>query len=141
MRPRWLVALAGCAAATTAHAEPAAPAEPHEPPEPASLTLAPGEADSLRARLAGHAVRVADDGATLWIDDAAGEGPPRVGVIVRDGDDLVLATAAGRWRLQGPLARPRIAGPGYTVWVIGDIMPTERGALRIRRLGVLRRPR
>ena len=36
-----------------------------------------------------------------------------------------------------PLAVPRIAGPGYKVWVLGRL---ERGALVVRRLGVLAPP-
>ncbi len=108
--------------------------------EPGRVDVGPGELDVLRGRLAGLTVRVAQDGAALWIDDVAGEGAPHVGVIVRRGRELVLVTDEGEWRLTGPLARPRIAGPGYTVWLIGVIMPADRGALRIRRLGVLRRP-
>ena len=39
--------------------------------------------------------------------------------------------------LAGPLAVPRIAGPGYKVWVLGRL---ARGALVVRRLGVLAPP-
>jgi hypothetical protein len=67
----------------------------------------------------------------------AGEGEPLVGVVERDGDALVLVTEESRFRLTGPLARPRIAGPGYTIWVTGAV---TAGAIRARRLGILRRP-
>jgi hypothetical protein len=114
----------------------------------ALLLITPDELPALRARLDGISFHVSDDERSLWIDDVAGEGAPRIGVVARVGRDLVLVTDDGQWRLTGPLARPRIAGPGYTVWVIGDIMPPKGGgpstssgqALRIRRIGVLRRP-
>ncbi len=105
------------------------------------LAVEPDEVAAITARLSGHRFRVADDRRTIAIDDVAGEGPPRIGVIARDGDALVLTTAdGGRWRLTGPLARPRIAGPGYTVWVIGDLGHGTHTTIRARRLGILRRP-
>jgi hypothetical protein len=102
------------------------------------LALAPGLADEL-ARLDGQQVTVAADGASYTIDDIAGEGPPRVGRVDRRGDALWLVEPSGSaHRLTGPLAIPRIAGPGYKVWVIGDIAGDQ---LRARRLGVLAPPR
>lgn len=94
-------------------------------------------ADEL-ARLAGHRVEVAPDRATYRILDIAGEGAPEVGVVERRGRALVLRRADGSSiPLAGPLAVPRIAGPGYKVWVLGRV---ERGALVARRLGVLAPP-
>lgn len=105
------------------------------------LGLAPLSAD-VRAeidRLEGQKISVAADGNSLTIDDIAGEGPPRVGVVDRRGRALILLEADGtESRLDGPLAIPRIAGPGYKVWVIGD--RDAGGVLRARRLGVLRPP-
>gem|GEM_PF-2739339 len=100
---------------------------------------APRVADEL-ARLQGQRVSLAADGASYTIEDIAGEGQPMVGVIVRDdGGALALRLESGETvRLVGPLARPRIAGPGYKVWVLGDRTPA--GALRARRLGVLAPP-
>ncbi|MCB9572138.1 MAG: hypothetical protein H6709_08605 [Kofleriaceae bacterium] len=134
------LALAAAGAGRLA-AEPDATVAPA--PGPARVALAPGEQAAITARLVGQRYHVDDDGRTLWIDDVAGDGPPRVGIVRRDGAALVLQTEAETVPLVGPLARPRIAGPGYTVWVIGDIMPRATGgrALQIRRLGVLRRPR
>lgn len=92
-------------------------------------------------RLVGHRVRVAADGSGVVIEDAAGEGPPLVGVVERRGASLWLVTADAAYRLLGPLAKPRIAGPDYRVWVHG-----QRGhhagvpTLRARRLGVLAPP-
>jgi hypothetical protein len=104
------------------------------------LAIDPAEVDALRARLAGHQVRISDDSRVLTIDDVAGEGPPHIGVIARDGDHLVLVTATARWRLTGPLARPRIAGPGYTVWLVGEPAHGSIPTLRAKRVGILRRP-
>lgn len=104
-----------------------------------ALVGAPGrsrDAGEL-ARLAGHRVVVRGD--RYHIVDVAGDGPPRVGVVERRGDALWLVERDGALRLTGPLAVPRIAGPGYTVWVVGAL--DRRGALRVRRLGVLRPPR
>lgn len=90
-----------------------------------------GIADEL-SRLIGQQVTRADDG-EYRIDDIAGEGAPIVGVVQRRGRELWVAG----YRLTGPLARPRIAGPGYKVWVIGEI---SGDTLRARRLGVLASP-
>lgn len=90
------------------------------------------------ARLAGQDVAEAPDGGYV-IRDIAGEGPPRVGVVERRGDALWLLLPDGTaLRLTGPLAHPRIAGPGHKVWVIGEV---AGGELRARRLGVLRTSR
>jgi hypothetical protein len=108
----------------------------------AALLAALAAADAAIAdeltRLEGHRVTVADDGSGYVIEDVAGEGPPLVGVVKRRGAELVLVTEAAAWRLVGPLAVPRIAGPDYKVWVLGDF---EGDALRPRRLGVLAPPR
>lgn len=85
------------------------------------------------ARLVGQDVAVAPDGASYTIRDIAGEGAPLVGVVERRGDELWLV-GAQPVKLVGPLAHPRIAGPGYKVWVLG---PVEDGVCRPRRLGVL----
>lgn len=96
------------------------------------------------ARLAGHSVALAPDHSAYVIVDVAGEGRPLVGVVERRGVELWLAPTdadLGRldMRLTGPLAVPRIAGPGYKVWVLGRM--DRGGALRVKRLGVLARPR
>jgi hypothetical protein len=103
------------------------------------LAIDPAEADAIAARLAGQRFTIAADRASLAIDDVAGLGAPVIGVIERRGNALVLLAADGAHALTGPLARPRIAGPGYTVWVIGA--PAADGSIRAARLGVLRRPR
>jgi hypothetical protein len=87
---------------------------------------------------------VAADGASYVIEDIAGEGRPVVGVVERRGNDLWLVPAdadagAAAVKLSGPLAAPRIAGPGYKVWVLGTI-DQKNGSLRATRIGVLKRP-
>jgi hypothetical protein len=78
---------------------------------------------------------VAPDGTGYTIDDIAGEGRPLVGIVERRGDALWLAGADGSaHRLRGPLAVPRIAGPGYKVWALGRVVGRD---LHARRLGVL----
>lgn len=104
----------------------------------ALASLDPSIADEV-SRLEGQRVTVADDGASYAIDDIAGEGAPLVGRVERRGETLALVTDSGHaYELTGPLAVPRIAGPGYKVWVIGDIDAT--GHLAARRLGVLAVP-
>jgi hypothetical protein len=89
-------------------------------------------------RLEGFEVELAAEGRGYRIVDVAGEGSPRVGTIERRGAELYLIEDGGAGlALEGPLAVPRIAGPGYKVWVIGEI---EGGRLRARRLGVLSPP-
>jgi len=101
--------------------------------------VAHADVASELSRLAGHRVEVAPDRASYRILDVAGEGAPEVGVVERRGAALVLRRADGSaLPLAGPLAVPRIAGPGYKVWVLGRV---ERGALVARRLGVLAPPR
>ncbi|HUS64441.1 MAG TPA: hypothetical protein VMZ28_07845 [Kofleriaceae bacterium] len=98
---------------------------------------APDTGDDEASRLAGHTLSRA--GGTLRIVDVAGEGAPEVGVVERRGRALWLVTDGGKaLRLAGPLAVPRIAGPGYRVWALGRV--GRGGALWVRRLGVLRRP-
>ena len=89
------------------------------------------------ARLRGHEVKVAKAGDSYAIRSVAGEGAPLVGVVERRGRELWLDTGDAALRLEGALAVPRIAGPGYRVWVLGDV----RGeVLLARRLGVLAPP-
>lgn len=101
-----------------------------------AVTPAPAIADQV-ARLRGQNVRIAADGRSYTIVDIAGDGKPLVGVVqVRDGQ-LWLDTGSHRYRLTGPLAIPRIAGPRYKIWVVGEV---SGELLRARRLGVLARP-
>jgi hypothetical protein len=86
------------------------------------------EIHAAAQRLAGHRIAIAPDQRSLEILDIAGEGVPVVGVVERDGRDLVLVTSE---------ARLRLAGPGYTIWVTGAIAD---GAITAHRLGILRRP-
>ncbi len=87
-------------------------------------------------RLEGQTVEQSDEG--YQIMDIAGEGPPLVGCVRREDNSLFLETDEGRWRLTGPLALPRIAGPNYKVWVIG--VPTPAMTLAAKRLGILATP-
>ena len=87
-------------------------------------------------RLVGHKVELLSDG--YRIVDIAGEGQPYVGCVRRRGKDLFLESGDSRWRLTGPLAVPRIAGPDYKVWVIGK--PTAAQTLAVERLGILATP-
>lgn len=97
-----------------------------------------GDFDEL-GRLEGHRVEVAADGRRYRIVDVAGEGAPLVGTVERRGRELWLRPERGpARRLGGPLAVPRIAGPGYKVWVIGRSAPD--GSFIARRLGVLAPP-
>ena len=108
---------------------------PPPPPPPAIVR-------ELR-RLVGQSVDVRPAGDYV-ITDVAGEGRPVVGIVERRGRELWLEptdadAGAPALRLSGVLAKPRIAGPGYKVWVIGSI--DQDGSLRARRLGVLAHPR
>jgi hypothetical protein len=87
------------------------------------------------ARLPGQTVEMTARG--YRIVDIAGEGAPLVGVVERRGDALWLVAPGLALRLVGPLATPRIAGPGYKVWALGTV---AGDTLRPRRLGVLTRP-
>lgn len=104
----------------------------------AGAGAARGDVAAELARLTGHRVAVSADGASYRILDVAGEGAPEVGLIERRGRALVLRRADGsRLELAGPLAVPRIAGPGYKVWVLGRV---EGASLLARRIGVLAPP-
>lgn len=105
------------------------------PPRAATLQVeGPARADVL-ARLAGQRATPVAGG--VRIDDAGGEGPPWVGTVARRADGLWLIGDGFAWRLTGPLARARVAGPGYAIWVTGAL---SGDALAAHRLGVLRRP-
>ena len=114
----------------------ALPAHAEVTPATNLLAVSADEEASISARLRGQTFTIEDG--VLAITDIAGEGAPMIGVVTRDGGDLLLDTPNGRWKLTGPLARPRIAGPGYTVWVLGT--PGGDGTYKLRRIGVLRRP-
>lgn len=109
----------------------------------AAVLLSPAGSDAIAdelSRLDGHRYTVAEDGASYTIDDVAGEGAPIVGVVARRDGALWLDTGdGGAWKLRGPLAVPRIAGPGYKVWVLGDHSESTR-ELAARRIGILRPP-
>lgn len=102
------------------------------------LGLGPAVSPSMAAelgRLEGQRVRV--DATGYVIEDIAGEGAPYVGVVALRGSELWLETGTEALLLSGPLAHPRIAGPAYKVWVVGQ----RRGSrLEARRLGVLAPP-
>lgn len=143
-----VVALA-LAVASPAVADPGADVAAPAPVTPAPLSAAslavdPAEAPAILARLVGQRARLV--AGRLVIDDIAGEGRPWVGVVERHGAALWLRTDDGPLRLDGPLARPRIAGPGYRAWAIGAVTPAgpaTPGApptLRLRRVGILARP-
>jgi len=130
MLAAFLLALA---AAASADAAPTAAAIANTAPTAAAI------ADEL-SRLEGQRVTISADGASYVIDDIAGEGKPLVGVVERRGDELWLITETDQAvRLTGVLAKPRIAGPGYKIWVLGR--RTRAGDLQAHRLGVLAPPR
>lgn len=150
VRAAPLAAVLALAVATPASADPdAGPPAPPAPVTPAplsaaSLAVTPAEAPVILARLVGQRARVV--AGRLVIDDIAGEGRPWVGVIERHGAELWLRTDDGPLRLAGPLARPRVAGPGYRAWAIGAVTaaapapPGTPPTMRLRRLGILARP-
>ncbi len=86
----------------------------------------------LLSRLEGHTASIVGD--DIAIDDVAGEGKPLVGVVERRGRALWVVGVGFAVELRGPLARPRIAGPGYRVWVLGA---RSGEVLVARRIGVL----
>lgn len=103
--------------------------------------VSPAAIDAELARLEGHTVEVAADRSGYRIVDVAGDGAPLVGVIERRGAALVLRAGDRALELRGPLAVPRIAGPGYKVWVIG----AEAGSggsrvIEVKRIGILAHP-
>ena len=135
LRPTAL-AIVLVALGTHTHADPRPAPVPAPVPIEASIVIAPpAELPEIAIRLAGHRYRTGDG--VVVIDDVAGAGRPWTGVVERRGDALYLVTALGALELTGPLARPRIAGPGYTIWAVG-----RRGGdrLAVERIGVLRRP-
>lgn len=121
-----------------------------------SVTPDPEDIARQLSRLQGHDTSRIDDGDSgrytaterargYVIENIAGEGKPLIGRVHRVGTALELTTADGQvYRLTGPLARPRIAGPGYLIWVLGAIetrvAESARPALHARRLGVLAPP-
>jgi hypothetical protein len=94
-----------------------------------------GSPQEMLARLEGHTARIVGD--DVVIDDVAGEGKPLTGVVERRGRALWLVGDGFAVELRGPLARPRIAGPGYRVWVLGA---RTGDAMVARRIGVLAAP-
>lgn len=102
-----------------------------------SIAVEPAAGAAMLRRLEGQRARLI--AGRLVIDDVAGEGRPWVGVIERRGAALWLVTDDGAWRLTGPLARPRVAGPGYRAWVTG-VVDAGASTLRVRRLGILAPP-
>ncbi len=126
-------------ATLAAAAPPTALAATSAPTAAATVAIAPGQGPALLARLRGQRARVVDN--HLVIDDIAGEGRPWIGVVERRGLALWLVGAQFAAELVGPLARPRLAGPGYTVWVTGALRIGDRAGsdvrLVVRRLGVL----
>jgi hypothetical protein len=103
-------------------------------PQSAGPSVGPGDGQS--------AVRSDGRGPGYVIEDVAGEGAPVVGVVEQRPGALWLAGDDGvAYRLAGVLARPRIAGPGYKIWVLGTVI-VQRGenVLRARRLGILAPP-
>jgi len=105
-------------------------------PQEAAIVIAPpADVPMIAARLEGHAFRTGDG--VIVIDDIAGAGRPYTGVVERRPDGLWLRTQLGSLKLTGPLARPRIAGPGYRIWVVGH---RDGSTLAAARIGILRRP-
>ena len=101
----------------------------------AAILAASSSIDADEAtRLEGHTVSIRRDGG-YEITDIAGEGRPIVGVVERRGKHLWVRLQNVAYRLVGPLAVARIAGPGYKVWVVGTI---SGETIRVRRIGVLR---
>ncbi|MBT8492032.1 MAG: hypothetical protein KJO07_03140 [Deltaproteobacteria bacterium] len=100
------------------------------------LALGGGVEDELD-RLEGHQVERRADG-SYRILDIAGRGAPLVGVVEMRGKALLLRTGDRAYRLRGPLAHPRMAGPGYKIWVIGKVRGPD---LIAERLGVLAPPK
>lgn len=124
----------------------------------AHAALTPIELRQELSRLEGHEVVVNADGSSYHIVNAAAEGPAMIGLIEARGQKLwfikdnrhsqqsqqsqsqqvrIRRHGRSQWRLRGRLAIPRIAGPGYKVWIVGEI---RAGALWVRRLGILRSP-
>lgn len=122
---------------------------PTPAPLEASLIIAsPSALAAMAGRLQGQRVRRGDG--VLVLDDVAGQGRPWIGIVAVRCGHLWLDTAVVALRLTGPLARMRIAGPGYLVWAVGRRRPQgDRAAsadpphtndFELTRLGVLARP-
>jgi len=133
-----VLCLVAIAAAASAHAQPAASAPDVAPEIRAELARLEGQ----RVRILHQDTNDATLGRRYIIDDVAGEGAPVVGVVERRGQALWLVAEDGAsYRLAGPLARPRIAGPGYKIWALGVVMARSgERVLVARRLGVLAPP-
>lgn len=117
---------------TPARAEPA-------PIEAALIIGEPSRLDAMASRLDGHRIRRGDH--VLLVEDVAGAGRPWVGVVASRCGALWLDTAVHSFRLTGPLARPRVAGPGYLVWAVGSTSRRSGShSFELQRLGVLARP-
>lgn len=134
------LAAAGLSAAPQASADAPAPRAATSAPLEASLVIAPPSLIAAMAqRLEGQ--RFVQGDHALVIEDVAQSGRPWVGVVAARCGALWLDTAVRPIRLTGPLARPRLAGPGYLMWAIGDLSSGASGqSLELRRLGVLARP-
>lgn len=109
-------------------------------PLEAAIVIAPAaELDAMATRLRGQRARRGDG--VLIVTDIAGQGAPWIGVVAARSGALWLDTAVRSLRLTGPLARPRLAGPGYLLWVVGARRDAPDAAeLEILRLGVLAPP-
>ena len=113
----------------------------------AYAALTPSEIRQELSRLEGHQVVVSADRSSYRIINVAAEGPAMIGIIEARGNQRWFIRidehaqhaqhAQQQWQLRGRLAIPRIAGPGYKVWVVGEI---RAGELWARRLGILRSP-
>lgn len=140
------LALPGRAPAQPAPGTPSAPGTDVAPGSDESLGESLGAEEAEIGRLQGQRVRrVArsqDRPAGYVIEDVAGEGAPVVGVVEQRAGALWLAGEDGAlYRLAGVLARPRIAGPGYKIWVLGTVIVQRDGNVLIaRRLGILAPP-
>lgn len=112
-------------------------AEPRAVPAPSGQwpVAEPAAARAMLSRLVGQ--RAGWQDGVLTIADVAGAGRPWIGVVERRGQALWLIGDGFAWRLTGPLARPRLAGPGYLIWAIGAVAGDR---LDVTRLGVLAPP-
>lgn len=126
---------------SSAPSHPSVPAllpSPSPAPIEASLIIAPPDRlTAIAARLTGHRFRLGDH--VLLLEDIASLGRPWVGIVRSRCGALFLDTAVASFRLAGPLARPRLAGPGYLLWLVGTRDPLT-STLTIHRLGILARP-
>lgn len=144
-RPALLFTCLLCTLAVRAPAQPApgTPGAEVVPEVDEALEAELGRLQGQRVRrLARSVAQSAGHGPGYVIEDVAGEGAPVVGVVEQRPGGLWLAGDGGvAYRLIGVLARPRIAGPGYKIWVLGTVT-VQRGenVLRARRLGILAPP-